>query len=340
MSNTGYREVEEIEMTRVEKMFVLGLIVFLLIGGFWVLNRIETLIPKPVLSATRYIEDGVPIRKPPIEEELGIPPLRKQVERLQSEYQQRANVLSSRREAYEEAENAYQFRREEFRTAIEAGRATPALETAHQQAREARSLRLKEKEVAERRVQATRAQLKAPKNRLDELENRARRILEQRERTRSLILLALHFLFAGTAFLLSWKAWRWGHRIRWRYLSLLTALLTASVIQLVFLTFRYCWELVLQHYAMLGTSLIGIIGCTLAIVALKRYVLSPERVARNRLAAHACPNCSTPFESGQAHCWDCGRPLQEPCPHCGEPHLRYAPHCRHCGREVPVPAAA
>ncbi|MBW3622090.1 MAG: hypothetical protein KY468_01615 [Armatimonadetes bacterium] len=336
----GYREVEELEMTRVEKMLVVGLVVFMLIGGFWVLNRIETLVPKPVLSQDHYVPEGIPIQKPPIEEELGIPALRKQVERLQSEYQQRANVLSSRREAYEEAENAYQFRREEFRTAIEAGRATPALEAAHQQAREVRSQRLKEKEVAERRVQATRAQLKAPKSRLEALENRARRILEGRERTRNLILLALNFLFAGTMFFLSWKAWQRARRAQWRYLSLLTAWFTASVILLIFLTFRYCWEILLQNYTLLGVSLIGIVGCSLAIIALKRYVFSPERVARNRLAARACPNCSTPFTDGQEHCWDCGRPLLEPCPHCGKPHLRYAPHCSHCGREVPLPSAA
>jgi hypothetical protein len=318
-------------------MFVLGLIVFLLIGGFWVLNQIEMLVPRPVLSANEYEYDRAIVRRVPIEDELGIPPVRAEVKRLGDEANQRQNVAASRERAFREADNTYQYRREEYRTAMEAGRADPALVRVYDRARTFRNEKEAEWRQARAAYNASAARLKGPRKRLDDLEDRASKIFEQRNQNRSLILFALHFLFAGTAFFLSWKAWERGRRAQWRFLSLLTALLTASVVQLIFLSFRYCWELV-KDFALLGTSVLGVIGCSLAIVALKRYVLSPERVARNRLAARACPNCSTPFRDGQAHCWDCGRPLLDPCPHCGQPHLRYAPHCDHCGRDVPTPA--
>jgi hypothetical protein len=336
----GYREVEELEMTRVEKMFVLGLIVFLLIGGFWMLGQIETLVPEPIVSKNDYRSSNAIVQKVPIEDELGIPPLRSEVERLQKDADQRQSVMSSRERTFQEADSAYRFRREEYRTAMEAGRVAPTQVAAYQQTRKLRDSKEAEYRQARKAYDTAAARLKGPQKRLSDLQNRAWKVFNQRSQTRNLILFALHFLYAGAVFFLSWKAWQWGRREQWRFLSLLTALLTASVIQLVFLAFRYCWELVLKDFALLGIALVGIIGCSLALVALKRYVLSPERIARNRLAAHSCPNCSTPFRDGQTYCWDCGRPLLDPCPHCGQPHLRYAPHCDHCGNEVPAPVPA
>lgn len=136
---------------------------------------------------------------------------------------------------------------------------------------------------------------------------------------------------------LAWWAWITGRRAQWRFLTVLTAFLAFAGLQLVFLAFRYCWEL-LSNIAQLGVSALGSAGCVIALVALKRYVFSPERVGRARLAAHGCPHCSTPFAGGQPRCWGCGRPLLDACPRCGAPHLRFAPHCSACGEAVPAPA--
>ena len=70
----GYREVEELEVTRVEKALVIGLVVFLLIGGLWMFERMDRLILRPVLSAGEYSVAGVTLTEPPIEDELGVPP--------------------------------------------------------------------------------------------------------------------------------------------------------------------------------------------------------------------------------------------------------------------------
>jgi hypothetical protein len=305
-----------------------------------VLSQIEMLVPEPVMSQNAMQYSPALVQRVPIEDELGIPPLRTEVDRLRKEANEHRSVANARERSFNDADRAYQFRREEYRTAMEAGRTAPAQVSAYTAARTARDSREAQFRQARAAADAADARLQGPQKRLNDLQVRASKIYDRREQNRNLILFALHFLYAGITFMLAWKAWQWGRRVQWRFLSLLTALLTASVIQLIFLTFRYGWELVLKNFALLGISLVGIIGCSLAIVALKRYVFSPERVARNRLAAHACPNCSTPFGDGQPFCWDCGRPLLDPCPHCGKPHLRFAPHCAHCGNEVPPPAPA
>jgi ABC-type Fe3+-siderophore transport system permease subunit len=331
----GYRDVEDIEITRVEKFLIFSLVIFLLIGGFWLLSQIESLVPQPVMSQndSRYaaITHG-----PAIEDELGIPPLKREVEGLQKVANNRQQTLSMRTQAFESADRAYQYRREEYRTGLEAGHPDPDKLATYNASRQSRSRRLTEMQAAQKEVNLASGRLKTPQKRLDELQKTAYKLYDQRNRTRNLILFGLHFFYAGLTFLFAWKTWQRARQVHWRFLSLVTALLAASILQLIFLVFRYCWELFLQEYTLLGISVLGTVGCTLAIVALKRYLLNPERVAQNRLAAHDCPHCSTHFDPGQAHCWSCGWLLMEPCPHCGKPHLRMTPHCENCGQIVPL----
>lgn len=44
---SGYRETEDLEITRVERLLLVGLVVFLLIGGLWVLDQMEGIVPQP-----------------------------------------------------------------------------------------------------------------------------------------------------------------------------------------------------------------------------------------------------------------------------------------------------
>lgn len=341
---TGIREAEELEITRVEKVLMLALVVFLLIGAFWTLEHMDNLVPVPVLSRAADSEyrtsyDGeLAIDRPrqagaPIEETLGIPPLQRKVDKLTAIVDNRAAALQGATRAVREADRKYQFGREEFRTGIEAGRRTAAQDSAYLAARHKYESAIAGRDAAQVALNRAQADLDVQVKLLEPLKSKAYRFYEKRNHRRDLLLFFLHFSYAGVCFWASWRLWKIGRAAQWRFLSILTALVTTSVIQLMFLAFRYCWEL-LQGLAQLGVAVLGSVGCILAIMALKRYVFNPERLARARLAGRSCPNCNTQFDPGQAYCWDCGRALLEPCPHCGAPHLRHSVHCASCGGTV------
>lgn len=337
----GIREAEELEITRVEKGLMLGLVVFLLIGAFWALEHMDYMVPQPVLTRTVYSGRGYEYdgrwaserpreQMPPIDEELGIPPVRARVEKLQRVVNVRRAAVEHANAAVREADRKYQFGREEFRTGIESALRTRAQQDDYQLARAVYLRTIALRDSASVALNKAKADMAGPSKELDALTVRAQKIYDRRTNQRDLLLFVLHFAYAGVCFWVSWRLWKVARNAQWRFLSVLTALLAASVIQLIFLAFRYCWEL-LQGLAQLGVAFLGSVGCILAIVALKRYLYNPERLAKSRLAGRCCPNCSTPFAPDQAYCWDCGRSLLEACAHCGAQRLRYAPHCGNCG---------
>lgn len=323
MPNVAYREAEEMETTRVEKALLLGLVVFLLIAGLWVLNQTESVVPAP--------------DRADFEAELNVGPVRAQVEKQRKELSAREDALAAREKTFARAERDYEFRREELRTGIEAARRTPAQNAAYVRSRQTRQAAQAGVRAAEAAVAQAQTRLVGPQARLDALERQASDVYERRAHVRELLLFALRFGYAGATLALAWLAWQRGRQARWRFLSLLTGLLLAAVGQLIIVAFMYLWGL-LEGIAQLGVAALGTLACALALVAIKRWVFNRERITRARLAHRVCPSCATPFEPGQPHCWDCGRALVEPCPHCNGPHLRFAPHCPNCGQAVAPPA--
>lgn len=306
-----------------EKVLLAALVAFLLVGGFWVQGRFEELIPAPVLQSY----DG----RQGIEDEVGVSPLRSRVDKLQVVANNRQSTLGGKENARDEAAKKYEFRREEYRTAMEAGGASAVQRGAFEKARA--SLSAAQAEIAPAKLIADEAAQGLAKERanFEAASARARDIFESRELQRSVKMFALHFGFAAGCVGIAWIVWQQGRQKRWRYLTILTALFTASVLQLLFLLFEYCWRLFLEAYAALGVSLLGTVVCILAIIGIKRWLFSPERLAESRLGASRCPLCSTPFTESQNHCWHCGHALVEDCETCGSRRLLYAPHCGNCG---------
>jgi hypothetical protein len=333
----GYPEVEEQESTRIEKVLLTALVAFLLVGGFWALSRIESAFPSPELQTYQYdygyaYPTGEDRQGSSVEDDLGITSIRSEVKKIEGVLSNRRAALDKAQAAQQEVAEKYEFRREEYRTAMQSGRVTAAQQSSYESARAAYQRAKAKIPPLQAAYDDVSKRLNDRRRVLSAEAERARDVYESRLLQRNVRMFAYHFGFAAACLGLSWILWQFGRSRQWRYQTVLTAFFTASVLQLIFLLFRYCWELFLENYAALGVSVLGSVVCILAIIAIKRWLFSPQRLAEARLALRCCPMCSTPFIDSQTHCWHCGTALVEQCNVCGGNRLLYAPHCGNCGR--------
>ena len=334
MAKNGYPEVEEQEGTRLEKFLLFILVAFLLMGGFWVFDRIQEVIPQPVLRG-EYEGTSMPWARgqfgTPVEDELGVSPLRKQAAKKQEVVTHLNDAFVNAEATQTKAELEYKFQREEFRTAIESGSAkgknASKFESARSKFQALQTLTAK----AEAALKLAQGDLDSEQRTIDLRAKAAQKVFDDRTKSRTVKLFVLNFLFALICLGLSWFGWVRGRKQRWRYQSILTAAFIASILQLFALSFRYMWEIILADFAVLGVSVIGSVVSILAIVGIKRWLFSPVRVAQARLANRRCPICATSFVDSQSHCWQCGNALVEKCAACGENRLIFAPYCGSCG---------
>jgi hypothetical protein len=340
MSN-AYPEVEMQEGTRIERVLLVALVAFLLVGGYWALDRIESRFPEPQLESFSQtdVHDRPENTATSVEDELGVPPIEARVAKLQAAYDNRNAAITKFRTAEQKQRTTYEFRREEYRTAMEAHNPANSQRDAFAKARAAYQDAAAKVVPAQRVVDGALKELRAGQKALNAAKERARDIYNARVQDRNVKLFGYHFSFAGACLGISWLLWQAGRARRWRYQTILTAMFTASVIQLLFLLFRYCWGIFVEEYAVLGVSVLGTTICILAIIAIKRWLFSPERISEARLAARCCPMCSTPFVESQTHCWHCGHQLTDTCPVCGSSKLRHTPHCGHCGSATAIASA-
>ena len=71
-----------------------------------------------------------------------------------------------------------------------------------------------------------------------------------------------------------------------------------------------------------------------ATVAVKRYLLAPERLGKFRVRHDSCPNCGRNLAHSGDHCVECGRPLKELCTRCGGNHLVLGSYCPVTGQPL------
>lgn len=326
----NYPEVEDQEGTRIEKVLIASLVAFLLVGGFWALSRIEASFPEPTLQG--YGNDNQQgASTVSIEDELGVTPFRSQVQRLELVASNRKATLDKAKAAQQKANEDYKFRREEYRTAMQAGRVSSDQKTAFESTRATYQKLTDAVAPAQAGSDTAAKNLADEQSKLDTASRKAQDVYDSRILQRNIKILGVTFGFAALCLGGSWMLWQLGRKKRWRYQAILSALFIASVLQLLFLLFRYCWAFFLEDTAYLGISVLGSVVCILAIIAIKRWLYSPMRLAQARLGAHRCPHCATAFYESQNHCWQCGAALLEKCPSCGANRLLLAPHCGNCG---------
>lgn len=321
-------ELEEIETSRAEKLLAVGLVAFLLVGGFWVVDRLGSVPKKPDYQA---IATGA-----------GLPAAEQRYRTAQSDFQRAEEAAQSAAAAEEKARSEYEYRREEYRLALERGLAAPELAAAYESARRDYDKARAQTELAQAVRESLAARLAGPQADYEQAQGRVEEAVRRAENRYQLEAFCLRFGYALPLFGLAVWLWLILRRRRARYLILATAFMGFAGIQALALIGQYGWYL-LRDIGPIALSVAGSAVCVAGLVGLGRWASSPGRVTRARFRRAECPHCGFPVGAGAVagavYCPDCGRKVLEPCPACGGLNMSASSFCRHCGNRL-APAAA
>jgi hypothetical protein len=302
---------EEIEQTTSEKALAFVLAAFIFIGAVW--------------GYVKLAEVDRPEREPgdPIAE---LAPEHQSA--LDAEASAQGELRDARREV-DDATRELTLRREEYRTALDAGAPAEDLRRSYvaAQARlaatEARA-REASAAVADVRPEAQEARAALREAQRAQAEE-ARESEESHDRTVLLLRLGLILgMAAGATALLGVLRSR-----RSRYLPLAIAWLGAFALLGIGLAADYAWDDITE-ISDLGPLLLAIAGGAVTFagfVALQRYL--SRRLPIRRVRHRQCPFCGFPGEGD--HCEGCGRRILGECAECHASRRVGAPRCANCG---------
>ncbi len=295
-------EIEEIETTKSEKLLALVLSVFLLIGGIWAYQEIDDAIQGPSDPEAVYLTAAE-------EEAMG----RHSDARVRVE-----RALAAEAAARERLELA----REEYRTALDAGRPAPRLRRAYADARAAHVAATEEVAAARREEVAARPAAEAANQKLAGE-------VDERFRYEALVVFVLRALF-GAAMLVGGLVLLGRLRRRGsRYLPVAFALIGTATILLLVLAADYVTDYVDPlDLGPLVLSLFGIAATLAAFWWLQRFLA--RRLPARRVRRGECPFCGYPSGRG-SHCEGCGREVVATCTTCGDDRRVGTLHCAACG---------
>lgn len=309
---------EEIEQSTSEKALAFVLAAFIFIGGVWGYVKLAE-VDRP--------EDGF---GGAIHEPLAHEPLAPEHQRALDAEASAERELRDARQDVDNATRELTLRREEYRTALDAGAPADDLRRSYVAAQES----LASAEVEAERAAAAAADVRpaaqearaalhdAQRAQVEE----ARESEESHDRTVLLLRLALILGMAAAAIALLGVL----RSRRSRYLPLGIAWLGAFALLGVGLAADYAWDDI-TDISDLGPLLLAIAGSAITLagfVALQRYLSRrlPIRRVRNR----QCPFCGFP-EDGE-HCEGCGRRTLGECAECHAPRRVGTPRCATCGK--------
>ena len=293
-------EVEDIQTTKSEKLLAVVLAVFLLIGGLWTYEKIDD-----------YVREAIETTRPTADERAAISGLENAERRL-----------ARARRAEREALTTLEVRREAYRTALEAGRETPALERRYRTAEARYEAAEAETRAAEREVEAAR-----PPAREASRESRER--LEQRLDRQELYIFLLRLVFVLASIAFSYWLLSRMRRRRSRYFPVaLSAVGFAAVLAFVMAGDYITDYIDPLDLGPLVLSLLGTGLTLLAFVALQRYLA--RRLPSRRVRKRECPFCGYPVRQNE-HCEGCGRAVVAGCSTCSGPRRGGTLHCGTCG---------
>ncbi len=294
--------LEEIEITRTEKLLAVILTVFLLTGGVWAYTKIDDLGRSAYRSPDTYFT----------------PAERAAVERA-SQAQQRLVLAET---AVEESRQDLELAREAYRTALDAGSAAPALERAYRDAQ-------REFDGAQTEATAAHASAAAAQPAADAAHRRAGEDAIEAARQSSLVTFLLRLLLVLVTLGLAYWLLVLLRRSTSRYLPVAFACVGSAVLLALVMAVDYLTDYI--DVEQLGPLVLSLFGIALTLVVfrwLQRYLA--RRIPQRRVRKGECPFCGYPSH-GCEHCEGCGRVVVAECSTCHHPRRVGTFHCGTCG---------
>jgi hypothetical protein len=226
-------------------------------------------------------------------------------------------------DAQANARRDVEFRREEFRAAIDAGRPAAALERRYRGAQAAYAEAQVERRAALRALAEAQPAAAAAHRRVETRvdEGRDRQELVTFLLRLALVLVSLGAGYVGLARLRSRNS---------RYLPLAGAVLAFATILAVALAGDYLTDYVNPLDAgLLVLALVGVAATVASFWVLQRYLA--RRLPQRRVRRSECPFCAYPVR-GNERCEGCGREVVAPCGRCERPRRVGTRFCASCGQ--------
>jgi hypothetical protein len=296
-------DAEEIQRTSSEKLLAIVLTAFLLIGTVWMYVKLDD-----------YARAAIDNPPPPSATE------RAAIDRLHRARGHYSSAGGDKRRALE----ALNVRREQYRTALDAGRPARALDRRYRSAQAAYDAAVREQREALAEVTsalpAARAASDAQAERFDDV-----------RRKRELVAVAARLASIAALIVLGyWLLARLRRRAP-RYLPLAWALVGASAVTGVVFAGDYVTDYIDPlDLGPLVLSLFGIAATIAAFAALQRYLA--RRIPVRRVRKGECPFCGFPVRGSGPHCENCGREVVAACAACEKPRRVGTPRCATCGQ--------
>jgi hypothetical protein len=293
-------EVEEIHITKSEKLLAVVLAVFLLIGGIWSYVRIDDAVRTAVEIPSASAADQAALDRAGTAQE--------QV------------FAAEQREA--EALAQLTLAREAYRTALDAGNPAPELEQGYEQAQASHA-------EAERDLLAAREELAAAEPAATAAGTRVADAQEQAYDRQALLSFTFRLLFVCATVALGYVLLGTLRRRGSRYLPLGLAWVGFAAVLALVMAGDYVTDYVDPlDLGPLILALVGIAFTVAGFIVLQRYLA--RRIPFRRVRKGECPFCGYP-NRGTPHCEGCGRDIVAECTSCAAPRRVGSLHCGACG---------
>src|SRR5712691_821411 len=290
--------VDEIGVTRTEKLLAFVLAGFLLLGGLWIYHR---------LQRPEYVNVAPP------------PPAQAQA---LNQFQRAQERVSRAGDAVGSARQRLELTREAYRTALEAKQPAARLAAQYRRAQATYARAQAQASAARAEVRSEAPAAAAIERRLD-----AARERHAHDARRATFLLRLGYVLATLA--ASFLLLGWLRRRRSRYLPVGLAAVGAASVQALVMAGDYLGDYI--DVGRSGPFLIaaaGIVMTLLAFWSLQRYLA--KHIPARRVRKHECPLCGYPV-AASPRCEGCGRHVVSECSSCGSQRRVGTAHCGLCG---------
>lgn len=303
----------EIETSLSEKVLAFVLAIFIAIGAIWAYVKLDEVADKD--STYSYLPD---------QRLLGP----EEFSAMESHRQAVSSVQRARRER-RAAVRRLEFRREAYRTALDAGEPSAGLRTEYESAQAALASASREAAAAAAVEKRTRPEALEAKDRLAEQREAAAEQADDDRVRHDRIVFALRL---ALLVLMLAGAYRLLIRLRSRnsrYLPAALAWIGATAILAIVMAGDYTDSYIeFDEVGPLAISVAGVALTLAAFVALQRFLA--KRVPARRVRRGECPFCGFPVRD-KPHCEGCGRSVIASCSSCEKDRRVGTARCGWCG---------